>query len=83
MEEGKVGMKFSKFYALINFFEEKKFSVMRLKDCVPHGMEFRDDFDFQVWDQKKIVEILWDTHTYPAYILQFGGMYYYFIIKNL
>lgn len=66
-----IAKKISNFYALVHFFEEKKFSVMKLKDCIPQI----DDFNLDTWDPKEIIEVLWDNgEPYPANILQFGGM---------
>ncbi|GBM54296.1 hypothetical protein AVEN_234119-1 [Araneus ventricosus] len=43
---------------------------MKLKDCIPH---IDDDYNFDTWDPKEIIEVLWDNgKPYPANILQFG-----------
>ncbi|GBL99590.1 hypothetical protein AVEN_68850-1 [Araneus ventricosus] len=43
---------------------------MKLKDCVP---QIDDDYDWDIWNPKEIIEVLWDNGTpYPANILQFG-----------
>ncbi|GBO31692.1 hypothetical protein AVEN_249803-1 [Araneus ventricosus] len=43
---------------------------MKLKDCIP---QIDDDFNFDTWDPKEIIEVLWDNgKPYPDNILQFG-----------
>lgn len=60
------------FFALVHFFEEKKFSVMKVKDCLP---KLNDDYNFSTWNSSEEIEVLWDNgQPYPANVLQFGGM---------
>lgn len=63
----------SNMFALVSFFEEQKFSVMRLKDCIPKIIE-KETLDLVAWDQNQIIEVMWQEDFYPANILQFGGM---------
>lgn len=70
-----VGNKYANIFTLLHFFQEKKFSLMRLKEVVPEGMLISDDYDLSKWDTNLVVSVKWDNgFSYPARILQFGGM---------
>ncbi|KAG8155846.1 hypothetical protein JTE90_019134 [Oedothorax gibbosus] len=67
-----VGKKYRSYYVLVNFHEEKQFSVLRLKDAVPDCLNFSDSYDINKWDRSTEVETKWENETYPAYFIQFG-----------
>ncbi|GBM35000.1 hypothetical protein AVEN_240362-1 [Araneus ventricosus] len=57
-------------FVLVFFYEEKKYSVIKLKDAVKNS-------DLQImnlhtWDTKQSVETKWRDGMYPANFLQFG-----------
>ena len=53
MTGGQVGKKYEHLFALLHFFEENKFCVMLLKDCIPHGIQTLDDYNLHDWDSNK------------------------------
>lgn len=61
-------------FILVHFFEENKFSVLRLKKSV----ELDKNLEICKWDPSKKIDVLWHGTTYPGYILQFGGKFYIF-----
>ena len=59
---------------LLQFFEENKFRVMLLKNCVPHGIQILDDYNLEDWDSSKVLDVMWrNGYSYSAHILRFGG----------
>lgn len=75
MSVGNVGNKHAHIFTLLHFYEENKFSIMRLKDVIPKGMEIADNYDLKKWDSTQVISVKWDNgFCYPARILQFGGM---------
>ncbi|KAG8158374.1 hypothetical protein JTE90_020372 [Oedothorax gibbosus] len=69
---GQVGKKWKNIFVLIHFFEEKKYSVISLKDATPAGIDFPDDFNFAEWDCSTVVNAVWVDDVYPAYFLKFS-----------
>lgn len=59
----------NKMHILVEFHQEGKCSVLRLKKAV----NLEEPIDFASWDTQTSVEVLWNGKTYPGYILQFGG----------
>lgn len=59
----------NKIHILVKFYEEEKYSVLRLKRAV----QLQEPIDFAAWDTKRSIDVLWNGTTYPGNILQFGG----------
>lgn len=75
MALGNVGNKYGNTFTLLHFFEENKFAIMRLKEVVPEGIEITNEYHLKQWDRSQVVNVKWDNgFSYPARILQFGGM---------
>ncbi|KAG8175896.1 hypothetical protein JTE90_015000 [Oedothorax gibbosus] len=66
-----VGEKYASYYVVVNFHEEKKLSVLRLKDAVPECLNFSDSYDLNKWDSSTEVETKWESETFPVYFIQF------------
>lgn len=65
-------------FVLVYFFQEEKYSILKLKDAVlPSQLE---NFDMNTWDPKQIVETKWNDSLYPAKFLQFGGKFQLYVI---
>ena len=80
-----IGKALKNFYALINFFEERKYSVEKLKNVVTtsckHAFECDEIQNWTGWNSSEVVDVPWsDGNVYPAYFLQFGGKVYIFFI---
>lgn len=67
----------NKLHILVKFYEEEKYSVLRLKKAV----SLKENTDFSAWDKHKSIDVLWNGTTYPGNILQFGGRRWYIILK--
>ncbi|GBN03708.1 hypothetical protein AVEN_258838-1 [Araneus ventricosus] len=58
-------------FVLVFFYEEKKYSVLKLKEAVKNSD--LQMMNLHTWDTKKSVETKWRDGVYPANFLQFGG----------
>lgn len=61
---------------LTHFFEEQKYSVMRLKEAVSSITKnklLHKDFDPTTWNASETVKAAWAGKMYPAKFLQFGS----------
>lgn len=67
-------------YVLVFFYEEKKYSILKLKDAVSQSDLLI--MDLATWDRKQSVETKWEDGTYPANFLQFGGKFLIFYFLN-
>ncbi|GBN80599.1 hypothetical protein AVEN_187825-1 [Araneus ventricosus] len=57
-------------FVLVFFYEEKKYSVLKLKEAVKNSD--LQMMNLHTWDTKKSVETKWRDGVYPANFLQFG-----------
>ncbi|XP_054717081.1 uncharacterized protein LOC129226495 [Uloborus diversus] len=59
---------------LVHFFEEDRFSIMKLKDCLPKDtLDFmNENFNIEEWNRDKVMQVSWDGICYPARFLQFS-----------
>lgn len=59
----------NKMHILVKFYEEDKYSVLRLKKAV----NLEEPIDFASWNTGRSIDVLWNGSTYPGNIIQFGG----------
>ena len=74
-----IAKKFRNLNVLIHFYEEKRFSILKLKDCLPKDCEEFSSEKFKIqdqWNRERRMEVEWNGSSYPAYFLQFGGKFF-------
>lgn len=72
-----IAKKFKNLYVLIHFYQENRFSLLKLCECLPSDVnEFKsEDYEIENWNPKRTLEVMWDGALYPAHFLQFGGKF--------